>query len=232
MNEFNNLIEKLVKKDISKKDFFIAINNIDELEDFEINSVYDLQALGLDVEETDDFIKLKTKTRSIKEQKFCVVDIETNGCTLKDAKVIEIGAVMLQNGEIINEFSSLINTDFLPEMITNLTGITEDMLIDAPSEAFVLEQFRTFIKDSVFVAHNVEFDYNFLSYAYIRHAMPPLLNRKLCTINLGRKTFEAPKYGLQALREFFDIKEGVAHRAFWDAKSIYHSESRYQRTVV
>ena len=219
MIEFNNLVEKLIKKDILKKDFFSAIHDIEELEDFDINSVHDAKCLGLDIEEVSEYIKLNTKSRNYKEQKFCVVDIETNGCTLKDAKVIEVGAVMLQNSEIIDEFSSLIYTDFLPETIVNLTGITLEMLENAQSEAFVLEKFRIFLKDAVFVAHNVEFDFNFLSYAYLRHKMPPLLNRKLCTISLARKTFEAPKYGLQSLREFFNITEGVIHRAFWDAKS-------------
>ena len=219
MTAFNDLAEKLLIGDIGSKDFFSAVNSIDKLRDFGVSSVFDLQCLGLDVEEIDEFIKLKTKTRNIAEQRFCVVDIETNGCALKDAKIIEIGAVIVQNGEIIDEFNSLAYAGFLSDVVVKLTGITQEMLEDAPSEALVLEQFRGFIKDSVFVAHNVEFDYNFLSYAYLRHKMPPLLNRRLCTISLGRKTFEAPRYGLQALREHFEITEGVAHRAFWDAKS-------------
>lgn len=219
MTRFDNLVEKLIQKDIDKESFFRAINSIDELKDFDISSIYDLQTLGLDVDEESGFIRLNTRQRDYKEQKFCVVDIETNGCNLTDSKVIEIGAVMLQNGEIVGEFSSLIKTDFLPEVIIDLTGITPQMLSSAPSEASVLERFRTFLKDSVFVAHNVAFDYNFLSHAYKRHFMPPLLNRRLCTINLARKTFEAPKYGLQALREFFNITEGGVHRGFWDAKS-------------
>lgn len=219
MVEFNNLVEKLAKKDILKDDFLYTLNNIEELEDYDISSLDDLNSLGLDVAEENGCVHLNTVSRSYKEQEFCVVDIETNGCTLIDAKVIEIGAVTLKNGEIINEFNSLIYTDFLPEVITNLTGINTQMLQNAPSEASVLEKFRLFLGDSVFVAHNVEFDFNYLSYAYLRHNMPPLLNRRLCTINLARKTFEAQKYGLQALREKFEITEGEAHRAYWDAKS-------------
>lgn len=219
MYTYNQLIEKLIKNNIPTKDFFRYMQNIQELEDFQIDNVIDAKVLGLDIEEEKNSIVLQTKKMQWSEQKFCIVDIETNGCLPQSGNIIEIGAVMLQNNKVIDEFNSLIFCKKLSETIVELTGITEDMLKNAPSEASVLEQFRLFLKDSVFVAHNVEFDYRFLSYAYMKHKNAPLLNRKLCTIELARKTIDSPKYGLQTLREVLEITDGVLHRALCDAKS-------------
>jgi DNA polymerase-3 subunit epsilon len=133
--------------------------------------------------------------------------------------VIEIGAVRLKDGKMLDEFHSFIFTDFLPEAIVNLTGITTDMLKNAPSEAQTLEKFRLFLGTDVFVAHNVDFDYTFLSDAFRRHSFAPFLNRRLCTIKLARKTIKSTKYGLSTLREVLGIDEGVHHRALSDAKS-------------
>ncbi len=109
--------------------------------------------------------------------------------------------------------------DILPESITQLTGITLEDLSDAPSLKSVLEAFRLFIKDAIFVAHNVNFDYYFISYALEVCGFGPLLNRRLCTIELARKCIEAPKYGLSALSEHLGVPFENHHRALCDAKA-------------
>jgi DNA polymerase-3 subunit epsilon len=190
------------------------------LNDFEITSVEELNSLGLDaVEKNEGILSLLTKDRAWQEQRFCVVDIETNNLTQNEARVIEIGAVTLKDGKILDEFNSFAFADFLPEAIVNLTGITVDMLKSAPNEAEVLEKFRLFLGTDVFVAHNVDFDYTFLNNAFKRHNFAPFLNRKLCTIKLARKTIKSVKYGLGTLREVLEINEGTLHRALSDAKS-------------
>jgi DNA polymerase-3 subunit epsilon len=220
LKQFEQLADKLARKDLDAKYFFCMLEKSEYLGDFDITCAEELNSLGLEVvEKNNGNLSLVTKYRKWQEQRFCVVDIETNNLPLNEAKVIEIGAVVLKNGVILDEFNSFIFTDFLPEAIVNLTGITVDMLKDAPSEAEVLEKFRLFLGTDVFVAHNVEFDYTFLSYAFGRHNFAPFLNRKLCTIKLARKTIKSEKYGLQTLREVLEIDEGVHHRALSDARS-------------
>ncbi|MDR1614567.1 MAG: 3'-5' exonuclease [Campylobacteraceae bacterium] len=220
MRQFEQLADKLAKKDLNIDYFFHMLSKCEYLDDFEITSIDELNSLGFDAaEKNGKNITLRTRERRWQEQRFCVVDIETNNLLLNEAKVIEIGAVILENGAILDEFHSLIFTDFLPEVIVNLTGITTDMLKNAPSEAETLEKFRLFLSNSVFVAHNVDFDYAFLSDAFRKYHFAPFLNRKLCTIKLARKTIKSTKYGLGTLREVLGINEGVHHRALSDAKS-------------
>jgi DNA polymerase-3 subunit epsilon len=220
LKQFEQLADKLAKKDLNIDYFFHILSKCEYSDDFEITSIDELNALGFDVLEKDGKnISLCTRERKWQEQRFCVVDIETNNLPLNEAKVIEIGAVRLKEGEILDEFHSLIFTDFLPETIIKLTGITVEMLKDAPSEADVLEKFRLFLGTDVFVAHNADFDYTFLSDAFQRYNFAPMLNRKLCTIKLARKTIKSTKYGLGTLREVLGITEGVHHRALSDAKS-------------
>jgi DNA polymerase-3 subunit epsilon len=219
LKQFEQLSDRLVKKDLNAEQFFNMLKKCEYLSDFEINSVEQLNSLGFDVSKEGANLSLCTTKRSWREQRFCVVDIETNNLMQNDARVIEIGAVTLQNNAVLGKFHSLAFTDFLPEAIVNLTGITVDMLKDTPSEAEVLEKFRLFLGTDVFVAHNADFDYTFLSDAFKRHQFAPFLNRKLCTIKLARKTIKSAKYGLGTLREVLEINEGVLHRALSDAKS-------------
>jgi DNA polymerase-3 subunit epsilon len=220
LKQFEQLFDRLAKKDLSAEQFFNALKKCEYLGDFEINSVDELNVLGLDAVKTQNGnLSLCTRERAFCEQRFCVVDIETNNLAQNEARVIEIGAVRLKGGKILDEFNSFAFTDFLPEAIVNLTGITVDMLKNAPSEAEVLEKFRLFLGTDVFVAHNVDFDYTFLNDAFKRHNFAPFLNRKLCTIKLARKTIKSVKYGLETLRTVLDIKEGILHRALSDARS-------------
>ncbi|HHD77928.1 MAG TPA: DNA polymerase III subunit epsilon, partial [Campylobacteraceae bacterium] len=79
--------------------------------------------------------------------------------------------------------------------------------------------FKLFLGDDVFVAHNVKFDYNFISTSLKTVGLEELLNRKLCTVDLARKTIDAEKHGLAYLREHLDIQTGEHHRAYADALS-------------
>jgi DNA polymerase-3 subunit epsilon len=219
LNRFEQLANRLAKKDLSAEYFFCMLEKCEYLNDFGIKSVEELNSLGFDAVKTENGnLSLRTRMRNWREQRFCVVDIETNNL-INDARVIEIGAVTLKDGVVLDEFHSLIFTDFLPEAIINLTGITVNMLKNAPSEAETLEKFRLFLGTDVFVAHNADFDYTFLSDAFKRRQFAPFLNRKLCTLKLARKTIKSVKYGLETLREVLNITDGNLHRALSDAKS-------------
>jgi len=81
----------------------------------------------------------------------------------------------------------------------------------------MLPEFKAFLGDDLFVAHNVSFDYNFISHSFERFGLGVLGNRKLCTIELAKRTIEAERYGLGHLNIVLDINTLVHHRAYADA---------------
>ncbi|MDX1808883.1 MAG: 3'-5' exonuclease [Sulfurospirillaceae bacterium] len=218
MQNIDILVQKIIKDNLSKEEFIRELKTKKPLVDIDVDDFENLRLLGFPVQEIDNQIIIETANTKLEEQTFCVVDIEANGSDPQVNQIIEIGAVMVRNGEEIDKFESFVETDVLPDSITMLTGITLDDLKGAPPLNFVLEKFRLFLKDAVFVAHNVNFDYNFISASLQKAGFGPLLNRKLCTIDLSRKCFQAEKYGLSFLMEHFDISFGAQHRALVDAK--------------
>ena len=91
-------------------------------------------------------------------------------------------------------------------------------LIDAPpSRKEALKMLREFMGDALFVAHNVGFDYTFLTASFKRFGLGSIGNPRLCTINLAKRTIESPKYGLAGLCETLNIKMKSHHRAYSDA---------------
>ncbi len=93
------------------------------------------------------------------------------------------------------------------------------MLEDAPVIKTVLEEFKLFLEDDVFVAHDIKFDYNFISNSLEKYDLGKLENRKLCTIDLARRTIKAERYGLGYLKESLKIDIDNHHRAYSDALS-------------
>jgi DNA polymerase-3 subunit epsilon len=177
-----------------------------------------LQASGYPIEQDEDGnYRLETYFTPYDKQRYCVIDIETNGSKPGSSQVIEIGAVMLQNGEIIDRFETFVECAFLPEYITKITGIEPTDLIGAPSRREALTKLRHFMGNAVFVAHNANFDYSFLNASFDRFGLGGIGNPKLCTIDLARRTFESERYGLAYLIDFLEIKTATHHRAYSDA---------------
>ena len=176
-----------------------------------------LQASGYPIIHDDDMYKLETCFTSHEVQKYCVIDIETNGSKPGTSQVIEIGAVMLQNGKVIDRYETFVECAFLPEYITKITGIELEDLIGAPTRKEALIGLRHFMEDAVFVAHNADFDYGFLNASFERFGLGNIGNPKLCTIELARRTFESERYGLAYLIDFLGIETATHHRAYSDA---------------
>ncbi len=176
-----------------------------------------LVANGVPISIDDDEIRLKTLTTPIAEQVFCVTDIETSGSKPHNSQIIEIGAVKIKNLEIIDRFESYVNCSAVPEYISKITGIHTSDTVNAPELSRVLERYKLFLGDSVFVAHNVNFDYNFISTAMRQCNLGELMNRKLCTINLARRTIESERYALSHLNTHLNINHEPLHRAYSDA---------------
>jgi DNA polymerase-3 subunit epsilon len=222
LNTFTlKLVEKLKKAPIPFEEFLEELKqnkerffDSPELE-FEL-----LLTNGFPLEIENSKVYLKTTRTLIEEQTFCIVDIETNGSHVsKGHQIIEIGAVKLKGGQIIDKFESLVYAKSIPEYIQEVTNITPEMLEDAPALEAVLKEFKLFLEDDVFVAHDIKFDYNFVSNSFKKYDLGVLENRKLCTINLARRTIKAEKYGLGFLKELLHINIENHHRAYSDALS-------------
>jgi len=218
MEKFDNLIKKLEKSELKKEEFNECLERLNKNYDIDID-IDTLNFLGLPVREDKDKVYLQTKHNNFKDETYCIVDIETNGNSPIKNQIIEIGAIKIKNGEIIDRFESYIYADYVPNAITRLTQIKADDLKNAPSLKQVLHDFKLFLGDSVFVAHNVRFDYYFISSSLKLVGQEELLNRKFCTVDLSRKTIDAPRHGLAYLREFLNIDIGEHHRAYADAVS-------------
>jgi len=149
---------------------------------------------------------------------FVVFDLETTGLSPKNDRITEIGAVKIQNGEIVDSFSHLINPDMpIPELITKLTGITDDMVKNKPTIEKVLPEFLDFIEDSVLVAHNASFDMGFIREAYDSIGVN-LKNPVLDTLELSRAMFPTMKsHKLNLIAKHLKVELKNHHRAVDDA---------------
>jgi DNA polymerase-3 subunit epsilon len=180
-----------------------------------------LQASGYPIEEKLNGFLYKPMHTSYKEQTYCVIDIETNGAKPGYSQVIEIGGVKVKGGKIIDRLETFVSCAYIPDHIIELTNITPNDLKNAPSRKEALSMLKNFLGDNVFVAHNVAFDYTFLSASFKRFGLGSIGNVRLCTIDLAKKTISSQKYGLAGLCETLNIKMASHHRAYSDALSAF-----------
>lgn len=151
---------------------------------------------------------------------YSIIDVETTGFGSSGNKITDI-SVFVHNGEkVVNEFHSLVNPECkISYRITQLTGITDQMVANAPKFYEIAKKLEEITKDTVFVAHNVNFDYgvirgefNALGYDYKR--------KKLCTVRLSRELIPGlPSYSLGNLCSAVGITIDGRHRAYGDAKA-------------
>ncbi len=187
---------------------------------FDFDSVFNiLKFQGLPLIIQNGKVILKTALIAYDKYTYCVVDLEVNNSKPNIGQAIEIGAVKIKNRQVIGEFSSLIYAKDVPKYVTKVTGINQNMLQDQKSQKEILEKFRIFLGESVFVAHAADFDFNFLNKQYEKEGLGNLLNRSLCTITLSQKTIEAKRYGLKYLKEELNLPFEESHRALGDAKT-------------
>ncbi|MBU3013767.1 3'-5' exonuclease [Poseidonibacter lekithochrous] len=223
--KISNIIDKLLKESINYDELLNLLEKANDT--FFDNPELELELLlsnGLPIEfDNNNNIYLKTKKASIEEQCFCIVDIETNGSSIKKGhQIIEIGAVKYKNGEIIDKFESLVYAKEIPSYIQEVTNIKPLMLEDAPILESVLKEFKLFLEDDVFIAHDIKFDYNYISDSLEKYDLGKLENRKLCSIDLAKRTIDSPRYGLGFLKEELNIKVDNHHRAYYDALATAH----------
>ncbi len=157
------------------------------------------------------------------KQIYVIVDVETTGGRGENHRVTEIGAVKVQGGKIIDRFSTLLNPQrLIPASITRITHITNEMVKDAPLFSEIVGKFEEFLDDSIFCAHNVNFDYGFIKQEFNRIGKK-FCYPKLCTCSSMRKLYKGHKsYSLANLTREYDIPLKSHHRALCDAEAATH----------
>lgn len=155
----------------------------------------------------------------IDETEFVALDFETTGINSVRNRVIEIGMVKIKGQKTIGTFSTLVNPQiFIPSVITNITGISNDDVEDSPIFEEIARDVLDFIGDSVLVAHNAPFDTGFLKHELLRAGFEPLPNSNLCTLKLARKLLpELRSKSLGSVANHLRIIHKNVHRALGDA---------------
>jgi DNA polymerase III subunit alpha, Gram-positive type len=159
--------------------------------------------------------------RLLAEDTYVVFDVETTGLSAVYDTIIELAAVKIHDGEIIDRFESFANPHHrLSATTINLTGITDDMVQNAPEVAEVLKRFHEWVGDAVLVAHNASFDMGFLNVGYKNIGFEKAKNPVIDTLELGRFLYpEMKNHRLNTLAKKFDIELTQHHRAIYDAEA-------------
>jgi len=180
------------------------------------------RAQGLNLIKHQGYFYFDTKFINIEDAEFCIVDIETNGSKIEKHQIIEIAAVKVKNKKIIERFDTLVFTKEINPHITAITGIKAEDTQDAPALEEVLKKFRVFLGNSIFVAHDVKFDYSFISKSMVKIGLEPLLNRSLCSLALAERTVVSYRYALSYLNDALNLNPNATHhRAMSDVLTTY-----------
>lgn len=151
---------------------------------------------------------------------YTVVDIETTGLSAGVCEIIEVSALKVRGGAIAGTFSSLIKpNEPIGWFITDLTGITNEMVADAPEAADVLGRFYDFVGKDIIIGHNVNFDINFLYDKLWLHNGLVLDNSFVDTLRLARKALPNLRNHKQTtIAEYYGLSTAGAHRALRDCE--------------
>ncbi len=153
----------------------------------------------------------------MKDIKIAITDIETTGNGIKGNRITEICVIVVQDGKVIDEYSSLVNpSQSIPLYIESLTGINDEMLSNAPQFSEIADEVDKITKDCVFVAHNVNFDYNIVR-AEFASLNREFKRKRLCTVRLSKKLIPGLfSYSLGNICTSINIPHIDRHRAKGD----------------
>ena len=195
-----------------------VMNAVDKIrkDDPEFKAIYGVEGYFIN----DMLPAVKGQTDAVIDGRYIVFDLETTGLSNASERIIEIGAVKVENGQIIGSFDTFVDPEkaISPE-ITRLTSITNEMVAGAPTESEALEQFFHFCDGcDIFVAHNADFDMGFLRTA-IRRCGREEDPVQIDTLVMGRAMYpELRKHKLDTLAEHMGVEQKHHHRADDDAR--------------
>jgi len=154
---------------------------------------------------------------------YTVIDLETTGLDPAFDEIIEMSALKIRNNEIIEEYSTLVQPKYeIDEFITELTGITHEMLENAPLLEDKINEFISFIGEDIIMGHNVNFDINFLYDNYLKIEKEKLKNDYVDTMRLAKNYLkEFNHHRLIDLVDYYKINVEGFHRAMLDCKSTF-----------
>lgn len=151
---------------------------------------------------------------------FAVVDVETTGGYARHNGITEIGIVRIEEGVVVERWHSLVHTPLaIPIEIENLTGISQDMVAEAPAFVELVPEIERLTNNATFVAHHVEFDFSFVQ-AAMKAAGANFNPGMLCTVRYAKALLPTLKrYSLKRLTQYFSVVNSRPHRALPDAEA-------------
>ncbi|MGD6877338.1 PolC-type DNA polymerase III [Bacillus infantis] len=178
---------------------------------------------GVEINLIDDGVPIAYNAAPIHlaEGTYIVFDVETTGLSAVYDTIIELAAVKIHDGEIIDRFESFANPHHrLSATTINLTGITDDDVRNAPEVEEVLRKFKEWSQNDILVAHNASFDMGFLNTGYKRYGLGKAANPVIDTLELARFLLpEMKNHRLNTLAKKFDVELTQHHRAIYDAEA-------------
>ncbi|MEN8699497.1 PolC-type DNA polymerase III [Bacillus infantis] len=178
---------------------------------------------GVEINLIDDGVPIAYNSAPIHlaEGTYIVFDVETTGLSAVYDTIIELAAVKIHDGEIIDRFESFANPHHpLSATTINLTGITDDDVRNAPEVEEVLRRFKEWSQNDILVAHNASFDMGFLNTGYKRYGLGKAANPVIDTLELARFLLpEMKNHRLNTLAKKFDVELTQHHRAIYDAEA-------------
>lgn len=163
---------------------------------------------------------------------YTVIDLETTGISIYSCEIIELAAVKVRGSKIIDEFRTLVKPRRrISSMITDITGITNEMVSDAPYIEEVLGDYLEFIGDDIILGHNIaSFDRNIIKIYCERLGLTPFLNDTLDTCTYSRRCdIDVPDRKLTTLTRYFNIDHKNAHRALADCIANFECYERLKK---
>ena len=164
-------------------------------------------------------------------QPLAFVDLETTGATASQDRITEIGIILVDDTGV-QEWSSLVNPETrISGFIESLTGISNEMVAEAPRFCDLASRVYKMLEGRIFVAHNARFDYAFLKQSFLREEID-FSAKTLCTVKLSRRLYPGhPKHNLDTLIERHGLRVSGRHRALADAQLIYQFWEKIQATI-
>jgi DNA polymerase III subunit epsilon len=156
----------------------------------------------------------------LEQADFCVIDVETTGLSPRLHSIIEIGIVKISNLKIVDKYQALVNPGrIIPFYISNITGITNDEVFEAPFFEEIANEISAFISAGILTGHNISFDKNFLRKEFLSCNQTNINNLSLCTHKLAKRLYpELRRKSLGSLCKHLNLHNKNAHRALPDAE--------------